>query len=213
LTDKSIYNDDTYRDLHPSWHTEDSFWKANQLLKVFPQELVSGSIRVADLGCGTGGILSNFCKILEETETASVISADGFDISEYALDNARRTFPEYNFIKADITRIELSQKYDIVLLIDVIEHLDNPETILDIAKKCADFILLHIPLEDNWYVNFHLKRENIQKQAGHLHFFNRNSAFNLLSKTGLNIRKYAFTPGFELSDKNLWGKKLISVRC
>lgn len=193
-----MYTNGCYRSLHPTWHLEDSVWKARQLLRIFPREFVGRSIGVADLGCGAGYVLSHFCKSLKELEIAEVKLADGYDISPDPLREGRGLFPKLNFINTDITKLRVSPKYDLALSVDVIEHLENPDAFLASLSGCAEYILFHIPLEENWYVKYRSGKDYALRHAGHLHFYDKNSVLKMLRQAHLDIRKYVFTPGFEV---------------
>jgi tRNA G46 methylase TrmB len=53
---KYIYNDGQYLDANPSWHVEDSPWKAGQIQKMIERNKLQFS-SMAEIGCGAGEIL------------------------------------------------------------------------------------------------------------------------------------------------------------
>lgn len=100
----------------------------------------SGRVLV-DMGCGTGGNLSSFKKTFECT---------GIDISRDAILLAKRRFPEVNFICGGLekqTYIAI-EKADVVLLLDVLEHINNDvsflEGLLGMLKK-GSHLLITVP--------------------------------------------------------------------
>ena len=88
-------------------------------------------LRILDLGCGNGSL-------------SNVIAEQGYEV--VGVDNsapgiaiARESFPECQFIQADIyalPEVELLYSFDVVLAIEVIEHLLYPKELAKAAKKC-----------------------------------------------------------------------------
>ena len=80
-----------------------------------------------DLGCGEGVITAqlrkNFSRIVGVDATFSQISL------------ARRKYPDIDFIHNTIEEFETNEKFDCVLLFFILEHVDDPDQILKIAKK------------------------------------------------------------------------------
>lgn len=79
--------------------------------------------RVADVGCGTGGLL----KALQARDQAQ--SLTGFEYSEKALDLARSQVPGVEFCYFDIYEGS-SRQFDVIFCIEVLEHLLHPDKAL-----------------------------------------------------------------------------------
>ena len=79
--------------------------------------------RVADVGCGTGGLL----KALQGRDQAQ--SLIGFEYSERALDLARKQVPGVEFCSFDIYEGS-SRDFDVIFCIEVLEHLLHPDKAL-----------------------------------------------------------------------------------
>lgn len=92
----SIYSDGTYLAANPTWHVEDSPWKARQVLRMLGKHRIRPN-SVAEVGCGAGEILRQLSSALPETFFR------GFDISEDAIAMARRQETQrVKFFHADI---------------------------------------------------------------------------------------------------------------
>lgn len=90
---------------------------------------LTGNERVLEIGCGEGGNLLPFSEIGCEVY--------GLDIDQAKIDNANKFYPKYN-TKGSPARFEClnfidapkpatdEEKYDIVLIHDVIEHIEPP---------------------------------------------------------------------------------------
>jgi 2-polyprenyl-3-methyl-5-hydroxy-6-metoxy-1,4-benzoquinol methylase len=103
------------------------------LLEMLSEIKRSGSqkLRVLDLGCGNGSL-------------SHLIAQQGYEVvgvedSESGVNYARQTFPNCHFIQAsiyDLPFAELENSFDIVLSVEVIEHLLYPKELVRAAKKC-----------------------------------------------------------------------------
>jgi 2-polyprenyl-3-methyl-5-hydroxy-6-metoxy-1,4-benzoquinol methylase len=74
---------------------------------------------ILDLGCGVG----NNIKYLSEVWKDSVFT--GVDISDVAIETAKSKVPSAIFFCDSIEHIDLINKYDIIFLIGVLEHLQD----------------------------------------------------------------------------------------
>lgn len=76
--------------------------------------------RVLDIGCGTGfyaGVLRR----------QGVRAYTGLDITDALFDQLRARYPDFNFIQGDITRSVPPGPYDLILMIDVTQHIVHKE--------------------------------------------------------------------------------------
>lgn len=94
-----------------------------------------------DLGCGTGGNVGVF---------QDKFNCIGVDISEYAIHFAKKRFPNVNFICGTFgkTLCPIFEKADIVLLLDVLEHIENDSQFLRnliINMKQGAYLLMTVP--------------------------------------------------------------------
>lgn len=75
--------------------------------------------KILDLGCGFGSI----CKYLNEDDFSSLL---GVDLSDTAIAKAKKKkYSNTNFIVADIQKFETNEKFDIIILNEVIYYLDD----------------------------------------------------------------------------------------
>jgi 2-polyprenyl-3-methyl-5-hydroxy-6-metoxy-1,4-benzoquinol methylase len=79
--------------------------------------------RVADVGCGTGGLL----KAIQTR--AQPLSLTGFEYSEKALDIARSQVPGAEFCYLDIYE-GIPRRFDVIFCVEVLEHLLHPDKAL-----------------------------------------------------------------------------------
>lgn len=92
------------------------------------QKLSQDSGSILDLGCGEGTRLN----LLLNDKRKGV----GIDNSQKALDMGEKSYPKIRFIKANLERIPLkSNSFDLVYTAYVLEHLINPERVLEEAIR------------------------------------------------------------------------------
>lgn len=103
--------------------------------------------KVLEIGSGVGtvtGLLSGFLK--DGRLTANDISAKSIDIARERLKTCRNI----NFIVGDITKTNISEKFDVIVLPDVLEHIPSDlhnELFSYLHKRLNEkgFIAIHIP--------------------------------------------------------------------
>lgn len=78
------------------------------------------SVKLCEIGLGIGF----YTKILQENLLKNY---KGYDISDVVIPRMREKFPEYEFNQKDISTEPLDEKFDVILLIDVIQHIVNKE--------------------------------------------------------------------------------------
>ena len=177
----SIYTDGTYAASNPGWHTRNSPWKAAQILKAI-RRLPQSPATIAEIGCGPGAILSAL---------ADHLDADlfGFDISPHAIAMAK---PK-DRVHLTVGSIPEMGKYDLVLCIDVMEHVEDLFGFLRSLRAKGEAFAFHIPLDLNCYGLLRHCPLGNRKALGHLHYFDRHTALATLSDCGFNVRNWFFT--------------------
>ena len=84
------------------------------------QSLVSPGQSVLDLGCAHGGLLAALKPAV----------GIGVDFSEEMVRSARRQYPHLRFVHADAHALNLREKFDVVILSDLVNDLWDVETVL-----------------------------------------------------------------------------------
>lgn len=89
----------------------------NVLVEILRNERLNlEDIRVLEIGCGTGF----YTKVLNKLQVRKCVC---IDITDVLFDELRKEFPEYMFIKKDITDGAIVGPFDLILMIDVIQHI------------------------------------------------------------------------------------------
>jgi SAM-dependent methyltransferase len=171
-------------------HSEDAKYKVESIKKVLFKYLKDNNIQLssyADVGCGSGEIIKLLGKELKlNFESLQILK--GFDVSPH-VEKLNDEFVKFSF--QDFTKVE--ENFDLVTLNDVFEHVPNPISFLTEVGKRAKYVVMHIPLEDCLSVNIRNLQKRKIKNPGHLIFLNINSAFNLITYSGLKIVDYEYS--------------------
>jgi len=97
----------------------------------FVAKILQSNDRALEIGCCDGvstNFFSQYCKKI-----------DGIDIDSQALMEARAEFPHISFREADVTQLSADKKYDTILMIDFIEHIEKEDAII-LLEKCKTLL-------------------------------------------------------------------------
>ena len=100
--------------------------------------------KILDYGCGDGGFLRQIASL--EFECV------GLDYGEELISRLNEKYQEISFYTINYFWENVNEKFDIIHLGDVLEHLTNPQEIMNKLKQKLNpggFFVLEGPLEDN----------------------------------------------------------------
>jgi cyclopropane fatty-acyl-phospholipid synthase-like methyltransferase len=182
-----IYLTDQYAELNPTWHEEDSPWKARQIEAIIRKNRLDFS-SLCEVGCGTGEILLNLASTFPSARLA------GYEISPHAYQRAKtKETSRVSFHMGDILE-EKDSQYDIVVIADVIEHVEDYISFIKGLRACGRYKIFHIPLDLS--VQSLLRAWPITKlrdNVGHLHYFFKDTALATLKDCGYSVIDYKYT--------------------
>jgi len=186
----TVYEDGTYLQNNPTWHEEDSQWKATQIYRMINKNNVNPST-VCEIGCGAGEILT----CLSNSYGLNV-SFTGYEISPQAFEICKKKEKQNLkfFLKDMIDESDIS--FDIVMAIDVFEHIEDYFGFLRKFGKKGKYKLFHIPLDLT--VSSVLRSSpiiNSRSLAGHIHYFTKETALATLKDTGYEVVDFEYTKG------------------
>ena len=90
------------------------------------------SVRVLEIGCGTGFYTQLLCDL-------GVKSYVGVDITDVLFPELRKKFPQFKFVRKDIASDKIEGKFNLIVMIDVIEHIVKESKLsfaMENVKKC-----------------------------------------------------------------------------
>lgn len=190
--------DGEYLKLSPSWHVEDSEWKANQVLKIIKRNNITPK-SIAEIGCGAGEILNQLYQKMDNKE----IQFSGFEIAPDAFQLCiSRRKERLNYYLCNLLTTE--EYFDLLLVIDVFEHVEDYLEFIRCTATKATYKIYHIPLDISVFAILINNFKYIRTPGGHIHYFNKFTALETLKDCGLEIVDYFYTPGaLDLNQKNL----------
>jgi cyclopropane fatty-acyl-phospholipid synthase-like methyltransferase len=184
---RDMYETDLYHVKNPTWHEGDAPWKARQIEKMITRRGLTPRT-VCEVGCGTGDILLTLEQHLPD---ASLV---GYDIAPQAIERASaKATARTTFRLADVLE-EPDLRFDLVLAIDVLEHVDDYLGFLKRLRPLGAHTIFHIPLDlsaqsvaRGWPIL------GLREDVGHLHYFFKETALETLRDCGFAIVDHCYT--------------------
>lgn len=131
---------------------------------------------VLDAGCGTGILLQ---QILEKYPHVQVT---GSEYSPQGLEFARKRLPDGDFRVLDLSQKMLDKKFDLVVCIDVLEHIDDDRAALrNLFAMTAGHMILSLPLGPLFKAEM--------ERMGHVHGYSRRELESKIREAGFEIVK------------------------
>ena len=184
---ENIYQSGEYLRNNPTWHAEDSPWKAKQILKLFERNELK-PYTVCEFGCGAGEILNQLC-----LQMPGDVSFAGYEISPQAFELCQiRKNERLHFYLKNLLEDE-NACFDVILAIDVFEHIEDYIGFLKKLHGKGSYKVFHIPLDLSVQT---ILRGSILKErqtVGHIHFFTKETAMETLKDAGYEIIDYFYT--------------------
>lgn len=184
---QTIYQSETYADLNPTWHEEDSPWKARQIETILRKNAITFD-KACEVGCGTGEILFNLAQAYPAARF------HGYEISPHAYQRAKyKETEKVDFFFGDFAAVGASD-YDLLVIADVIEHVEDYIAFIKSLRGKGRYKVFHIPLDlsvqsllRGWPI------ANLRKNVGHLHYFFKETALATLADCGYRVIDHAYT--------------------
>lgn len=198
-TFEDIYTSNEYLDNNPTWHIEDSPWKAKQVLRIINKNNLSPN-SICEIGCGAGEILHQLFVQMKEN-----ISFVGYEISPYAFEMCKKKIENRLHFKIENAFEDNNAFFDIVMAIDVFEHIEDYFGFLRNIQKKGRYKIFHIPLDLSVQAILRMSPIlRVRKKVGHIHYFTKDTALATLKDVGFEIIDFFYTAGaLELPNKTM----------
>ena len=150
------------------------------ILKLIPR---SGTgLNALDAGCGTGFFTLEFLK--------RGFFVDSFDITEYAVEKTKSIIPwelksRLDIQVLDINSFKTNKKYDIILLSEVLEHINDDAAIVKKFGRMLKengLILITVPFDQSLW-------SPSDEYSGHIRRYSSERMTKLINNSGLKIEK------------------------
>lgn len=185
-----LYATEEYVQRNPTYHVEDSLWKANHILHMLRRHALAPRT-VAEVGCGVGEILRCL-----QAELPATTAFDGYEISRPAFERcAPRANARLRFHCEDLLSTPV-ERFDLCLCMDVIEHVPDYLGFLGALRDKADYKLFHIPLDLSALSllrGWPLLRS--RQTVGHIQYFFKDTALATLGDAGYEVIDWFYTSG------------------
>lgn len=183
---RDLYTDGTYIKQNPTLHVEDSeykFFYIKQLLDEIKPK--NNHIKILDIGGGAGIIGLKVCEYFLKMGTE--ISFYALDLSKEMLEIQRKNNPYIcEIINEPLESLDSNQHFDLILMIDVIEHIPDKDKIANQINNISEYVVYNIPIEINLVDLMRNIKGNYYKgqtaTIGHIHFFSFRSLKKFISK-------------------------------
>src|SRR5208283_5450917 len=139
---KGIYQDGRYLEHNPSWHMEESPFKVKQILRMMKRQNLKPKA-ICDVGCGAGVVLAEL-----QSHLPKECICWGYDVSPDAIGMClERSNENLRFCVRDIRKDRCDADFDLLLMLDVFEHVDDYTGLVRDVRAKARHKLFHIPLD------------------------------------------------------------------
>ena len=178
-----------------------------QTIKSFLKSIIPANSKVLEVGCATGQVLAYM-------EPASGV---GIDISPEMIKLAQKKFPQYQFFSIPMEDFQYAEKFDYIILVDVVDHVFDIDTVLrNLYKLChakTQVIITTInPIWDS-FLEF-TERFSAKLPEGPHNFFDEASLARMFELSNFYVEDFGYLLLFPkglpfFSDfVNRWGTKI-----
>jgi hypothetical protein len=186
---QSVYVSGEHLEKNPDWHVYASSWKAQHVLQMLKRHQIAPHT-IGEVGCGAGEVLR---QMQLNMDPRCVFS--GYDISPQAIELARSRENQRLHCKlADILR-EPDAYFDLLLILDVVEHVEDYFAFLRDLRKLARDKIFNFPLDLS--VQALVRNDGLmmrRRTYGHLHYFTKDLALQSLAGEGYEVLDWFYAP-------------------
>lgn len=198
-TNADRYSDGTYLETHTGWHAEDSEGKSADILPgilTAIRHCEHSFVRIAEVGAGTGSLLIELSKRLAVAAPNVTVRVTGYDISPQAIAVGRQRFPGLDL---RLQAFEPKQgPFDVVILADVLEHLENPWQMLRDVRVASECVVVRQPLIGGFSTFRHDHYRYQREHWGHIGYWDCRSFADLMGSCGWVALNARLTPKWHM---------------
>lgn len=159
------------------------FWirRRFQVMNSLAGGLIRSSKCVAEIGCGNGLLQRE----IEDHYEKTVI---GFDLNELALKKNVSRLSQLYCYDIHQRNPELQEKFDLMLLFDVLEHIENESEFLESLKfhlASSGALLINVPAHQSLYSDY-------DHAAGHVRRYSARQLTEVADRNGFKLRAYTY---------------------
>lgn len=194
-----------YAEKNPDWDSLDSPWKAARVAELLRRHGVQPR-SIAEVGCGAGGVLAALRPLFPTAEL------HGFDIAPGAVRFwERHRDADIRFTLGDFLTLS-TWRYDLLLVLDVVEHLGDPFAFLERLRAHGQQVVFHFPLDLSAVAVVREKPLlHVRSLVGHVQYFTRGLALALLDECGYEVVEAKYTGAAFTAPQRSWKTRLAGV--
>lgn len=119
---------------------------------------------VLDIGCGNGSATYDIAKKAK--------SVTGIDIDKDKINDAKKnhSLDNIDYICENITTGPLKQKFDVVVMSNVLEHIENRTELLKKIKGLGSKFLIRVPMINRSWITLYKKELGIEYRLDKTHY-------------------------------------------
>lgn len=146
---------------------------------------ISSQDTVLDIGCGNGFLT------FEVAKKAKSVTA--VDLNKRNIESARRNFSRANikYILGDATQIDFTDKFDTIIMSNVLEHIDCRHDFLMKIRNLANKFLIRVPMLNREWLTYYKKELGVEYRLDSTHKieYTLDGLQQELEKVGMRIEK------------------------
>lgn len=165
------------------WYTHataEHFWvrHRNEVIREHFGNLICERNEVAEVGCGSGLVLSYLSEVLHRR-------IDGFELNLDALKLCPKVsglLYIYDFLQRQSDYLE---KYDLLIMMDVLEHIENEQEFLRAIRDHITpqgYLIVGVPMRQHLYSSY-------DRAAGHHRRYDQNYLKSVVESSGFKVVK------------------------
>jgi len=139
---------------------------------------LGSNVKFLEIGGGTGATSAFLKSQMGGNYTVSEVSLE-------AILNAKRRYPSNNYVQLDARNIPYQDKFNIIGMFDVIEHLEEERQVMEEINKAlkkSGYVLISVP-QYSWLWSNH------DELSGHKRRYTRKQLNDLLAISGFEVIK------------------------
>ncbi len=169
----------------------DNFWieRRFDLLRRLCGPLLQRDAKIAEVGCGSGLVQRQFEDRLD-------LSVDGFDLNTEALQRSVSRRSRLACYDVHDRKEALHGRYDLILLLDVLEHVQEERAFLNATSFLASpggHLVINVPASPRLYSRY-------DEAVGHLRRYTPVSLLEIGKGSGLELVRWSY-----------WGLPLVAL--
>jgi SAM-dependent methyltransferase len=142
---------------------------------------------VIDIGCGNGALTFDASKVAKRVVA--------IDFEPKNIESAKNKYQGDNlsYVLGDATTYNFSEKFDKIILSNVLEHIENRVDFLKKIGNLADVLLLRVPMIDREWVAVYKKENGLEYRLDPTHYieFTVPILIDELGQAGWQIKDYS----------------------